>query len=354
MELRQDDEGLIDPRLKEFLEDKHAVACDVGERRGYLELTLGNYVAKIHEAFPGAPSKSIQDVLGKVREDLLRKNKKGPTILIPRFSPPGMSLPSIYPEYRPDKPVHTKAPYKHAHPDPHTVADWSPGWKCPRGSHKKGDRNYAGPYLDCKSCCTKIIRVGKLKPWELESLQDHINRSRGKTREKAKSPTDHRGKNSQVPHRHDPMGKYQHAPSGWITKLISSDHSWFTKRKEQGMLGRHIKHRHGGVKPDGPHDHEWRVRDSNPIAMRLDVHPWAASFDAVDIVFFIIEGCIKADAVLTYIRKHHLRASVFSVPATSQWHAPELEAFARGYLPGKTVYIVCDADGYRTVSYTHL
>lgn len=345
---REAGERLIDPELKKFLEDKHAVDYGVGEARGYVEFTEDNYVQKVNEAFAGAPSKSIQDVLGKVREDLLGKNKKGPTLLIPRFPPPGMTLSRIYPEYRPDKPVHTKPPSKHAHPDPGQPTDWPPKWKCPRGSHKKGDANYVGRYLDCKSCCTKIIRIETLKPWERESLQKHIDRSKGKTKEKAKSPTDHRGKNSNEPHPHYPKGKYQHLPGGWITKLKEHDHSWFVKREERGMLRRHVQHQHGGIEPDGPHEYPLRVKDrDNPIAMRLDVHLWALPFDAVDVVFFVIEGCIKADAILTYIRRHHLRASVFSVPATSQWHALELEEFARRYLPGKTVYIVADADGYR-------
>ena len=50
--------------------------------------------------------------------------------------------------------------------------------------------------------------------------------------------------------------------------------------------------------------------------------------------------------MLTYILKHNLAASVFSVPAIGNWMAPELAKFT-SRLIGKTVYIVADADAYR-------
>jgi hypothetical protein len=55
-------------------------------------------------------------------------------------------------------------------------------------------------------------------------------------------------------------------------------------------------------------------------------------------VFFVIEGCLKADAILSKDE------AVFSVPSVSLWHAPELGRFAERYLRGKTVIVVPDAD----------
>jgi hypothetical protein len=57
-------------------------------------------------------------------------------------------------------------------------------------------------------------------------------------------------------------------------------------------------------------------------------------------VFFGIEGCMKADAILS------AGEAVFSVPAVGQWRAPELRAFAKRYLKDKLVVIVPDADWY--------
>jgi hypothetical protein len=52
----------------------------------------------------------------------------------------------------------------------------------------------------------------------------------------------------------------------------------------------------------------------------------------------VIEGCIKADAVLS------AGEAVFSVPSVSLWDADELPAFCSQYLSGKLVYIVPDMD----------
>jgi hypothetical protein len=179
----------------------------------------------------------------------------------------------------------------------------------------------------------------------------HINRSKSETKRKGKSPTDHRGKNSNQPHFHVHLGKYQHLPNERVDQITQHDHSWYVRREDQGKLRAHIKHHHGGIEPNpGLHHYVRRnVKDrKNGSATRLDIHPWAAErLQQAEIVFFVIEGLIKADAVLTYILKHDLPASVFSVPAVWQWDAPELPAFARWHLLGKRVYVVADADAYK-------
>jgi hypothetical protein len=57
-----------------------------------------------------------------------------------------------------------------------------------------------------------------------------------------------------------------------------------------------------------------------------------------DVVYCVIEGCIKADAVLS------AGGAVFSVPSVSLWNADELPDFAEVYLADKEVVIICDAD----------
>jgi hypothetical protein len=59
---------------------------------------------------------------------------------------------------------------------------------------------------------------------------------------------------------------------------------------------------------------------------------------AAEVVFFVIEGCMKADSILAK------GAAVFSVPSVSLWDCPELKRFTETYLNDKEVVIVPDAD----------
>lgn len=320
--------------------EKHAITQDVWRRRGYRLLTIENYGERIKEAFAGASKGQLRDVRRKIKEDLEREGEeKGPTWIMQRFAVlPG--LPQIFPEYRPDKPVTTRPPHKHFHAEDGVPIPPPPS-KCPRGPHRKGD----GTYIQCPCC---------VHPRDVHAAADmarHINRSKGLTKQKSKSRTDHRGKNSNQPHPHLHFGKYQHLPNDRDDQVTQHDHSWYVRREDQGKLRAHIKYHHGGIAPPpGFHPQVRRnVKDrKNGSATRLDMHPWAAErLQEAEVVFFVIEGVIKADAVLSYILKHDLKASVFCVPAVWQWDAPELEEFADRHLLGKRVYIVADADGYR-------
>ena len=72
---------------------------------------------------------------------------------------------------------------------------------------------------------------------------------------------------------------------------------------------------------------------------RIDVHPLAlSSLHKAPVVYFVIEGCLKADAVLAN------GGAVFSVPSVSLWDCHELWRFAADYLFDKTVVIVPDGD----------
>jgi hypothetical protein len=96
----------------------------------------------------------------------------------------------------------------------------------------------------------------------------------------------------------------------------------------------------------GEHTHEWTVQDhSEDLARRLDVHPWAVDlFEDAHTVYFCLEGCLKADAVLSAIRREERLEAVFSVPSVSLWLADELGEFAGRKLRGKQVVVVPDAD----------
>jgi hypothetical protein len=107
-------------------------------------------------------------------------------------------------------------------------------------------------------------------------------------------------------------------------------------------LAVHIKYEHEGsdLDTEGLHPHTWRVKDrSLNLARRLDVHPEAMKkIPTAEVVFFVIEGCLKADSILAK------GAAVFSVPSVSLWDCKELKRFAETYLKDKEVVIVPDAD----------
>jgi hypothetical protein len=74
---------------------------------------------------------------------------------------------------------------------------------------------------------------------------------------------------------------------------------------------------------------------------RIDVHPWALKLlPESRRVFFVLEGTLKNDAVLS------TGEAVFSVPSVTLWDPRELRRFAQQFLQDKIVFIVPDADWY--------
>ena len=74
----------------------------------------------------------------------------------------------------------------------------------------------------------------------------------------------------------------------------------------------------------GRHRHTYRVPDTKVnYAARLDIHRLAVPLlpDA-ELVFLIIEGCLKGDAVLTAILETGEKATVVSVPSVTLWGTP--------------------------------
>jgi hypothetical protein len=141
---------------------------------------------------------------------------------------------------------------------------------------------------------------------------------------------------------HDHDDQYTEKPRKNGKKRIRRDYLWTLEEQRQI----HIEREHDGEDVEDYHWHPKRVKDyEDNLAARIDVHKWAQKrFDDADHVFFCIEGCIKADAILTAIRKERRKASVFSVPSVTLWGDPDLKEFAERRLLGKRVVIVPDAD----------
>jgi hypothetical protein len=197
-------------------------------------------------------------------------------LVITRHAPPGLALGQVYAEIRPDNPVETRPPTWHAHP---TVPP-------------------SEPLLHPETGRPVQILTGR-------SMEAHI----------ANEDTNegHAGMNVEGVHCHTHEAKYVFPPSATIERVRLRD--------------------------DGS-ERRYRVKDrSQSLARRIDVHPWAVNrFDNAERVMFALEGCIKADALVS------AGEAVFSVPSVTLWDADELDGFAFRYLVGKTVFIVPDAD----------
>jgi hypothetical protein len=135
-----------------------------------------------------------------------------------------------------------------------------------------------------------------------------------------------------------------------LKKHIRDDHRCHNSRAHRE--GR--PHRCAPKDVEGRHAHWRRVPDrTKNYAKRIDMHPLAALLAAdAEIVFFCIEGCIKADAILTEILRTGLKATVVSVPSVTLWgpgeswydELPELQLVADRYFRGRHAVIVCDRD----------
>jgi hypothetical protein len=93
------------------------------------------------------------------------------------------------------------------------------------------------------------------------------------------------------------------------------------------------------------HEREVKDRDVEPPEKRLDMHPRSLNRmlhrhlrEQQDRVFFVIEGAVKADALMD------AGEVSFDVPSVTLWDSPDLEPFAREYLRGVPTYITPDSD----------
>ncbi|MGH8512347.1 MAG: hypothetical protein ACREV8_00040 [Gammaproteobacteria bacterium] len=262
---------------------EHAIDPDIAKARPYARWTPDN-LEPVRKAYHGLDEDQ--------RATIEFWAKQEPGWIITRHAPPSMDRDPIYAEMRPDHPVRTGKRVKHDH-----------------------ERDFRGRHV-------------------AERVARHL--------EKYSHP-----KGTDGEHGHAKKAKYIFPPSRLVPLAFSHAHAnWKIKdpAKLQQVEAKHLAYWHFGRTIDRrkrhTHVHYKMVRDrSQTLARRLDVHrlAWPLFTDA-ERVFFVIEGCIKADAILT------AGEAVFSVPSVSLWNADELPEFATRFLLGKQVIIVPDAD----------
>jgi hypothetical protein len=154
--------------------------------------------------------------------------------------------------------------------------------------------------------------------------------------------------NVSEPHWHQDVAKY--VLTQRRRRIVAHDHADYRK---SGARERHVAKYHGGRDVIGRHVHDgtrfplvtyW---DDDPLfspGKRIDMLPlaWELLLTA-EVVYFVLEGKLKADAALSQIIARGLPATVANVPSIWQWEADELDAFC-AKLAGKTVVVVVDSD----------
>ena len=271
------------PVLIETLADAHeftkrGIPLEIARRRPYVRWTVDDRTAVERE---------YKDLPGRARGFISRVTGQCDGWLIMRNPPPELPLERIYAELRPDRAVKTGKKITH--------------------DHATAFREDSG------------------------FLQRHLD-------------AEHDGEDVEGEHTHDRYAKYLFPPAPKVEREWWHDHD----EHFAGEPHRRAKHEakakeeggHDGEVVSGPHPHSRRVRDKKAnYAKRLDVHR-----DAIDLlpdaerVFYVIEGCLKADSILAQ------GEAVFSVPSVTLWDAQELDWFARKYLTDKRAFIVADAD----------
>jgi hypothetical protein len=269
---------------------------------------------------------------------------QGDGLLIMRHPPvmDAKQYPYVYAELRPDKPATTTV-RKHWH-------------------------GYGEPPADLPDWHT----------YDPKDMEDHIKRAKDDHREKADDDEylgDHFGVNTEEVHKHRHQAKYIFPSSGTYKVVTEHNHTWMAQRiakaqeaaqkakphtkearerdrklkRAQDVYESHIAKKHKG-EPENQivealtkkHLHTQTYKDKTQnFAARIDIHPLAVErFEGAEVVYFALEGCLKADSILS------AGAPVLSVPSVTLWLTPELEdpAFRLKYLHRKIVVIVPDGD----------
>ena len=266
--------------------------------------------------------------------------------------PANSGLGRIYPEMRPDRPVTTDVRYHF---------------------HGEGEppKNYV----------TKKGKRRALLPRDIYdpvAMEQHIERG---TDPRKRQDDDHCGVNTEEVHCHRHDAKYLFPPSGkywtWEThkhaSIVRNNWPAFVKhmdeehandfeaevRDEEGNVLAYLYEKldengelvnplmYTSPRPWEEHTHrlQRKVNKYN-YAARVDFHPMVhkyfhgRAFREAEVVFFALEGCLKADAILS------AGYPVVSVPSVSLWNTKEMadQEFLRRYFGGKTVAIVPDGD----------
>jgi hypothetical protein len=263
--------------------DERGILPEVWEDRPYVRWTT-------EDIFPVL--KGYAGLNQYQRAFMTRMAKQSPGWSITRHPVPG--APPIYPEIRPDNAVETRSPTRHWH-----------------GAGEPPEE----PGIE--------VIVRGTKAWA-----DHCRR----INEDPKHPDKHHELRQDV-HEHKNEAKYVFPSSAYVDEPWDHDHS-AKKYEDPVALLRHLEHYHQEPPEpleNGKHRHWRRVKDhSDSLARRLDVHRMAwERFAETDRVYFGIEGCLKADSILSAIIREGRNESVFSVPSVSLWAAPELDSFLK-------------------------
>jgi hypothetical protein len=156
--------------------------------------------------------------------------------------------------------------------------------------------------------------------------------------------------NTEEPHVHERPKKYLLTQKP-LTPL-AHDHVAY---KRPGALRKHLERYHASGDVHGWHTHDGEryalveIKDVDPEhepGKRIDVHPLARDlFTDAQVVFLVIEGKLKNDALLTAILETGLPAAVANVPSVTMWEAIEFERVAATWRD-KRVVVVPDADWF--------
>jgi hypothetical protein len=126
---------------------------------------------------------------------------------------------------------------------------------------------------------------------------------------------------------------FEDAASAHVNKTSTRDYDPATGEGTHNGKPVHVVHQHA------PHEAKYVLLGGEGACARIDLHPLALRrLPDTEVVFFVLEGTPKTDAVLS------AGEVAFGVPSVTCWDAAELARFADLYLQGKKVAVVPDAD----------
>jgi hypothetical protein len=331
----------------EWVRFSHAISEKVWKGRPYVPYTTDD-VEPVREAFKDFAPNQL-----KWATETIAPKCDG--VIMIQHKVPGLDLLDIPPQLRPHKPIF-KGNKCHYHPSDDPPEGYVP---TKPNTDKPLDERY------CSKAWAKPLHILRDKD------EDDHHGARLAKKLGYKKPDDLRRlvtdpaceedlesvlreANNEMPHCHEDWAKYILT----ITprKKWVHDHATDPRYKKPEKLKTHLEKWHPGDFPVGEHAHgNKEIDDNDPCkkpGARIDIHPLAwERFAKAEVIYFCIEGKIKADAILSEILRLEevgqlqTPASVCSVPSVGQWEAYELTMFAMRDLARKIVVIVCDADG---------
>ncbi len=263
---------------------------------------------------------NYRDLGNQYRSVVSIVNQEPGTVMVRHAVPlDEVELDPIFAELRPDRPVVIlRKPHTHPAPQSPKYLDQREGW----------DNHFSAADDGKKVKVLGRTRTGKLKA--VRAQRPH--------------------KNETKPHIHPNTPKYVFPPTPYMEVVARSIETKDGVRRipsDVPVGSRIIRFMEDDSDVDGiggTSGARYRKKDwSKSRAKRLDIHPEAkellekAKAESAR-VFFALEGCLKADSLLS------AGEAVFSVPSVTLWSAKELELFAQQWLPGATVFVLTDSD----------